>query len=52
MAVAGDPQVQEKIFSFFGNEFSAPDIQKQILSSLKQRERRGYRELKFLLTDL
>lgn len=52
MAVAGDPQVQEKIFSFFGNEFSAPDIQKQIFSSLKQRERRGYRELKFLLTYL
>jgi membrane-bound lytic murein transglycosylase B len=52
MAVAGDPQVQEKIFSFFGNETSAPDIQKQILSSLKQRVKRGYRELKFLLTYL
>ena len=50
MALAGDPQVQEKIFSFFGNEISTPDIRKQILSSLKQRERRGYRELKFLLT--
>jgi len=52
MATAGDPQVQEKIFSFFGDEISDPDVKKQILSSLKQREERGYRELKFLLTYL
>jgi|WetSurMetagenome_2_1015567.scaffolds.fasta_scaffold21324_2 membrane-bound lytic murein transglycosylase B len=52
MAVAGNPQVQAKIFSFFGNETCAPDIQKQILFSLEQREKRGYRELKFLLTYL
>ena len=52
MAVAGDPQVQEKIFSFFGDEINDPDLKKQILSSLKQREERGYRELKFLLTYL
>ena len=52
MAVAGDPQVQEKIFSFFDDEISDPDVKKQILSSLKQREERGYRELKFLLTYL
>ena len=52
MAVAGNSQVQEKIFSFFGNETTAPDIQKQILFFLEQREKRGYRELKFLLTYL
>jgi len=49
MAVAGDPYVQEKIFSFFGESINDPDLKKQILSSLKQREVRGYRELKSLL---
>lgn len=48
MAVAGDPQVQEKIFSFYGNEISNPDLQHQIVPILKQRGERGYKELKFL----
>ena len=52
MAMAGDLQVQEKIFSFFGDEINDLDVKKQILSSLKQREERGYRELKSLLTYL
>jgi membrane-bound lytic murein transglycosylase B len=30
MAVAGDPQVQEKIFSFFGDKVSDPDVKKKI----------------------
>ena len=49
MAVAGDPQVQEKIFSFYGKEISNPDLQSQIVPILKQRGERGFRELKFLL---
>jgi len=50
MAVAGDPQVQEKIFYFFGDGINNPDLKNQILSALQRREERGYRELKFLLT--
>ena len=49
LAVAGNPQVQEKIFSFYGNEISNPDLQNQIVPILKQRGERGYRELKFLV---
>ena len=52
MAVAGNPQVQEKIFSFLGDKTNDPELKKQVLASLKQRVERGYRELKFLLTYL
>jgi len=47
---AVNPQVQEKIFYFFGDGINNPDFKKQILSALQRREERGYRELKFLLT--
>jgi membrane-bound lytic murein transglycosylase B len=52
MALAGDPQVQEKIFYFFGDRINDPAVKKQTLASLNRREKRGYNELKFLLIYL
>ena len=52
MATAGDPRVQEKIFSFYSNKTIAPETKTKILSSLERREKRGYRDLKFLLAYL
>jgi membrane-bound lytic murein transglycosylase B len=46
LSLANEPQVQEKIFSFYGNEITDPELQKQISSLLSLRSERGYRELK------
>lgn len=49
MAVAGNHQIQEKIFSSFKTEMSKTNFQKQVVPVLKQRVEESYRELKFFL---
>lgn len=51
MAVAEDPRVQERIFSFLEVENNIAS-QKELIPLLKQRVNRGYRELKSLLEYL